>query len=183
MALSDVLGFFKPDLKSRYEEKPADPTKARKPLLKGIANSRKQFENGTTKVPNRWWSASNGVVAFTPKLDGRILEINGVGTNHMPEDRFVEFLDVMKAAVDAGDFDEVIENHGRGNTDVQIAPKPPSGTKRKMTEQGSLNIRVGGMRRGGKSDADIRSLLEGDGVAADLIAKALAPKGKQPLSE
>lgn len=179
MALSDVLSFFKPDLKSKYEEQPVDLSKARKPLLRGIANARKQFENGTTKVPNRWWSASNGVVAFTPKLDGRILEINGVGTNHMPEDRFVEFLDVMAAAVEAGDFDDVIAAHGVGNTDVQIAPKPAkggSGGKRTLSELGRLRIRVGGFRRGNISDADIRTQLEGEGVKPELVDAALAKK-------
>lgn len=127
MAIKDLLGYFDPALEAVFNRKAADPAKARKPLLKGIETAKRQFAAGQSNGPHRWWKLRNGVVALTVKLDGSILEINGVGTNHMPEERFAEFLEKMIEATNAGDFDAAIasRNH-EGNTDVQIAPKRKS---------------------------------------------------------
>lgn len=124
MALKDLFSFFSPDSTKKYNAKPHDPVKARAPLLRGIATARKQFNNDEFKKPNRWFSVKNEVVAFHPKLDGRTLILNGVEENHMPSDRFVEFLDLMEKEVIEGQFDEVIAAHGKGNVDVHIGKAP-----------------------------------------------------------
>lgn len=128
MALSDLFSFFTGEAKEKYNAKPVDPAKARKPLLTGINRARTDFNDDKFTKPSRWFSVKNSQVAFHPKLDGRVLQINGVAENHMPSDRFIEFLDLMEKEVEAGEFDEVIANHGKGNTDVHIgkARKPRS---------------------------------------------------------
>jgi hypothetical protein len=126
MALKDTLSnFFDNTGLAEVFSRPAyDTEKARKPLLKGIDNAKKQFENGQTKAPNRWWKVSNGVVALTVKVNGDTFDINGVATNHMPQERFPEFLAKFRAAVEAGEFDDELKNHGSGDAKVHIAKAP-----------------------------------------------------------
>ncbi|MBM6577139.1 hypothetical protein KCP91_12220 [Microvirga sp. SRT01] len=144
MALKDLFGkFFDNTLAETFSSKPHDPTKARQPLLRGIDVAKRQFEAGQVKGPNRWWSSRNKVVAFTPKLEGRPFLINGVGTNHMPEERFVEFLNEMRSHVDAGDFDAVIASHGKGNTDVHIGKA--RGTGSRGPQASKLDARADGL--------------------------------------
>jgi hypothetical protein len=131
MALKDTLtNFFDNTGLAEVFSRPAyDAEKARKPLLKGIDNAKKQFENGQTKAPNRWWKVSNGVVALTVKVAGETFDINGVATNHMPEERFPDFLAKFRAAVEAGEFDEEIKHHGNGAAQVHIAKAPRAARK------------------------------------------------------
>jgi hypothetical protein len=126
MALKDTFAnFFDNTGLAEVFSRPAyDAEKARKPLLKGIDNAKKQFESGQTKAPNRWWKVSNGVVALTVKVNGDTFDINGVATNHMPQERFPEFLAKFKSAVEAGEFDEELKNHGNGDAKVHIAKAP-----------------------------------------------------------
>jgi len=164
MALSDLFSFFSSDSTAKYNEKPFDPVKARKPLLAGIKRSRDDFNADKFNKANRWFSVKNSVVAFHPKLDGKTLIINGVDENHMPSERFVEFLDLMQKEVDAGEFDEVIAAHGKGNVDVHIgkatkaAATGAKGT-RAVGSQSALNIGVAAKRRSKTSPSfeDIRS--------------------------
>ena len=105
-----------------FQRKPHDAKAARKPLLAGIENARKQFTQTprVLKAPNRWWKVNNGVVALTVKLKGDTFGINGVATNHMPEDRFEEFLAQFRQSVEAGEFDEELANKGNGEAKVVI---------------------------------------------------------------
>ena len=105
-----------------FQRKPSDPRAVRKPLLAGIENARKQFTQTprVLRAPNRWWKVNNGVVALTVKIKGDTFDINGVATNHMPEDRFEEFLGQFKQAVEAGEFDEELANKGNGDAKVMI---------------------------------------------------------------
>ncbi len=148
MALKDLFTFFSSDSTEKYNAKPYDPVKARKPLLKGIKDARDQFNADQFTKKNRWFSVKNEQVAFHPKLDGRDLILNGVKENHMPSDRFVEFLDLMEKEVNDGEFDEVIANHGKGNVDVHIGKAPKAtGAKRNVDVQSKLNIGVAAKRR------------------------------------
>lgn len=149
---------------------------ARKPLLRGIDNAKRQFETGQTKAPNRWWKVSNGVVALTVKVNGDTFDINDVATNHMPQERFVEFLDKFKAAVEAGEFDDELKNKGNGDAKVDIGKASKPKATRNISEQSRLNIRVGGFRRGGQTDAEIKKRLEDEGVSKAMIDAALSKK-------
>lgn len=167
-------------LAEKFNLKPVDKTAARKPLLRGIEKAREQFsaEPRVTKAPNRWWSVKNGVVALTVKVNGDTFDINGVATNHMPEERFLDFLDKFKAAVDAGEFDDELNNKGNGDAKVHISKAGGEKKPRNMSEQSRLNIRVGGWRRGGQEDDEIKARLKAEGVSKEMIDAALAPKGK-----
>ncbi|MGU3315436.1 hypothetical protein ACLBWH_07795 [Sphingomonas sp. M6A6_1c] len=115
-----------------------DPHKARKPLLDGIRRMRDQFaaRNGdTSKAANRWWQIKNGVLAMTVKIGGETLQINGATTNHLPVDRFEEFLEKFEQAVDSGAFDDELKAKGIGRARAQ----QPSNGKSKI-----IDTRIGG---------------------------------------
>lgn len=75
---------------------------------------------GSAGTPTGWYRTKNGVVALTVKVGGDTFPINGAATNHLPADRFEEFLAAMYAAVDAGEFDTELANHGKGNVAVDV---------------------------------------------------------------
>lgn len=144
MALKDALFTLIDNvgLAETFNIKPHDPAKARSPLLKGIESARKQFTATPrmSKAPNRWWTVKNGVVALTVKIQGDTFDINGVATNHMPEERFVEFLGKFEDAVKAGEFDDELTNKGNGDAKVRIKPAKSS-PKRAAGEQHPSNDR------------------------------------------
>ena len=141
MALKDKLfGFFdNVGLSEVFHKKQPDVKSLRAPLLKGIDNARRQFEQGQTKAPNRWWKVSNGVVALTVRMKGDVFDINGVASNHMPQERFPEFLTKFKEAVAAGEFDSELINKGEGNAQVHItrSPRAPRASGPRGTGPGS----------------------------------------------
>ena len=125
MALKDYLGIIDNGLKHLFDRKAADPAKARRPLIRGIDRTLAQFRTGSSGTPTSWYRVKNGVVALTVKVGGNTFDISGVATNHMPVDRFGEFLTAMRAAVDAGEFDAELAHEGDGDAEVHI-PKSKS---------------------------------------------------------
>ncbi len=105
MALKDMVAFVKDGLEQQFNTKPRDPAAARKPLLKGIDKTLDQFNAGRTRVPNRWWVANNGVVAFSPTLKGTPLVLNGGTTSHVETADFPAFLEAFRHAVEEGELD------------------------------------------------------------------------------
>ena len=116
-----LLGFIdNVNLPAIFSRKAENLKELRQPLLKGISNAKRQFENGQPRAPHRWWKLSNDVVALTVKVSGNVFTINGAETNHIPSDRFADFLDKFKAAVDAGEFDDELRHKGAGDATVKI---------------------------------------------------------------
>ena len=105
MALKDMFAFVKEGLEEQFNTKPRDPATARKPLLKGIDATLDQFTSGRTRVPNKWWMVNNGIVAFSPKLKGTPLVLNGGTTSHIESDDFPAFLAAFRHAVEEGELD------------------------------------------------------------------------------
>lgn len=120
MALKDYLGVIDNALKHVFDRKPVDPAKARRPMLRAIDRTLAQYKTGSAGTSTGWYRIRNGVVALTVKVAGNTLDINGAATNHLPADRFEEFLDHMRAAVDAGEFDGELANKGHGGAEVGI---------------------------------------------------------------
>lgn len=118
MALKDYLSMIDNALKDVFERKAVDPTKARRPLLRGVDRAVAQFKAGSAGTPTGWYRLRNGVVALTVKVDGDTFAINGATTNHLPADKFEAFLQAMRAAVEAGEFDAELANHGKGDAKV-----------------------------------------------------------------
>ncbi len=120
MALKDYLGIIDNGLKHLFDRKAADPAKARRPLLRGIDRTLAQFKTGSSGARTGWYQLRNDVVALTVKLGGDTFTINGVATNHLPADRFEEFLKLVRAEVEAGEFDAELADHGKGDVEVNI---------------------------------------------------------------
>lgn len=120
MALKDYLGIIDNGLKHLFDRKAADPAKARRPLIRGIDRTLAQFKAGSSGTPTGWYRMKNGVVALTVKIAGNTFDINGFATNHLPADRFEEFLAAMRSAVEAGEFDAELAHAGDGNAEVSV---------------------------------------------------------------
>ena len=105
MALKDLFAFVKEELKEQFNTKPRDLVAVRKPLLRGIDAALDQFTSRRTRVPNRWWMANYGIVAFSPKLKGTPLVQNGVTTNHVESGDVPAFLAAFRHAVEEGELD------------------------------------------------------------------------------
>ena len=125
MPLKDYLGVIDNALKHVFDRKAVDPTKARRPLLRGVDRALAQFKAGSAGTSTGWYRVKNGVVALTVKVAGNTLDINGEATNHLPAERFEEFLGSMRAAVEAGEFDKELANKGRGDAEVPIPKRAP----------------------------------------------------------
>ncbi len=121
MALKDYLGIIDNSLKHLFDRKAVDPAKARRPLLRDIDRTLTQFKAGSAGTATGWYRLRNDDVALTVKVGGDTFDINGVATNHMPADRFEEFLRQMRLAVDAGEFDTELASKGYGDARVEIS--------------------------------------------------------------
>lgn len=183
MALKDKLASFidNTGLAEVFTRTPHDPEKARKPLLDGIARTRAQFAERQTKAskgPHKWWQLRNGVVALTVKVQGDTFDINGVATNHMPEERFEEFLNAFEKAVKAGEFDEELKNKGNGEAKVHIGKSSKSGSRAGPSDPlTGLRRSVGRSLSFGKPLDEIEaSLLAGSKYAADDVRAEIAAR-------
>lgn len=174
MPISDLFKLHDPALADQYAAKPYDASKDRKAFIKSLDGVVEQYNNGRTKVPNRMWSAANGVVKLELKFKGRPIAVTGEDTFHIPEDRFAEAINIIKKAVEAGELDEALE--GCGGHGANTAAPVKAKTTREFSPESKLNIRVGGFRRGGKSDAEIKKVLTAEGLDAEAISKAIARK-------
>ena len=166
----DLSKFIDNSLKSEFQAKPYTVDKDRAKLVARFSKAADQFPN--SKAPNKIWKLANGVVEVRVPLGSGALNINGSTTNYVPEGQFKGFITALIEATQAGEFDGALKA-------IQTAPQAPqkasSGT-RTFSEASKLNIRVGGFRRGGKSDAEIRKLLTEEGVEKAAIDAALAKK-------
>lgn len=176
MGIRDTLAGFidNTGLAEKFKLTPVDPVKARKPLLDGIKRTRDQFAaraTTTSKAPNKWWQVKNGVVALTVKVNGDTFDINGVATNHMPEERFGEFLDKFEQAVNAGEFDTELKNKGNGDAKVRI-PKASASSGKAAPSITGVRRSVGKSLSNGRPLDEIEASLKADGKysAADIDA-------------
>ena len=172
MAKIDLSRFIDNTLKAEFEAKPYDISKDRSRLVCRLEAARAQFaSNGAVRGP-KLFTNKNGVVEFKANVKGVDLTINGSTVNYIPEGQFEAFLKALIEATNAGEFDNVFTAGAAAPTKTSDAPKQ----KRNVSEASRLNIRVGGFRRGGKSDAEIRKLLTAEGVDKAAIDAAIAYK-------
>ncbi|VXC74718.1 hypothetical protein [Sphingomonas sp. 8AM] len=126
--LDSLAGFIDNEgLAEAFAVKPDDPAKVRRPLLDGIQRTREQYAErtpGTAKAGGRWWQIQNGIVAFTVRLPGGALPLNGSATNHLPEAMFAVFLDKLEQAVEAGELDDALKAHQEDRARSQTASTP-----------------------------------------------------------
>ncbi|OAN51839.1 hypothetical protein [Sphingobium sp. TCM1] len=168
----DLSKFIDNSLKSEFEARPYDVTKDRSRLVGRLEAARAQFTtNGAVRGP-KLYTVKNGVVEFKVGVKGVDLTINKATVNYIPESQFEAFLTALIDAVNAGEFDIVFTASAAAPAATSAAPR----AKRNVSEASRLNIRVGGFRRGGKTDAEIRKQLADEGVEKAAIDAALAYK-------
>jgi hypothetical protein len=181
-----LLGFIdNVSLPAIFSRKAENLKELRQPLLKGISNAKRQFENGQTRAPHRWWKLSNDVIALTVKASGNVFMINGVETNHIPSDRFADFLDKFAAAVDAGDFDEELRHKGAGDAAVKIPKAKRAAAKpapRAESAAATAATTIGALAAPAPSEATPAPTPVPKLPAAN-AAKASAPKPKSAAAK
>jgi hypothetical protein len=107
MALQDFLNLVDAKLHDVFHHVAADPAKARKPFVKKIDATIKQFAEGKQpRGADKWWTANNNVVMFSPTMDGREIKIGKVYPLPIPSERFTDALNHLKASVEAGELDD-----------------------------------------------------------------------------
>ncbi len=171
MGILDSLASFidNEGLAEAFAVKPDDPAKVRKPMRDGIARTREQYAargNGTVKASGRWWQVQNGIVAFTVKVGGGTLPLNGASTNHIPEAMFDVFLTKLEQALDAGELDEALKL----NQDERAKSQAPAGGAR------AADLPAGSDRRPGIDREDWDDLT----WAQRQKVNALYRQGKNP---
>jgi hypothetical protein len=118
--LKDALALVDDKLSAIFHTQPVDHTKERRPLIRGIEKAQKQFSEGNSKAPRRWWKVSNDVVEFSANVNGNIIQLDAKDKLYIAVSRFPEFLAAFKSAVEAGEFDKEIANHGKGSVSVEV---------------------------------------------------------------
>jgi hypothetical protein len=106
----------------------SDPAAGRADVLHDLHLAEKAW--ATDGVHTGAWFARDGeYVAFTPTMrNGAPLTIGGLTTNFVPADRFADYLENMRASIEAGEFDAEIAAglHGSPNVsglaDVALPP-------------------------------------------------------------
>ncbi len=189
MSLSSMLGLINNDLHEAFSRKPFDPAKGRQKLLDGIERNREQFARDQPVRGRKWLTINNGVVAFSPTQgNSGPLTINGLTTNFIPVEAFGQFLDNMRAAVEAGEFDAEIERaakHGgmiSGTADVAIpsvrtkrAKAEPTAPVARRADWNALSLgekqRVSALRRYGKNPDGSVIAEVGERPDAPIMAK------------
>lgn len=113
MALKDFLALVDDKLHETFSFTAPNPEKARKPFLRQIEKAKKGFQEGKQpRGENKWWAANNNVVVFTPNLDGKPVLIGGKDKMAIPSERFVNALDNLVTATNAGELDDAIAGDG-----------------------------------------------------------------------
>lgn len=182
--MADWKTLSDPKLKSDFEKvgpNPLTALKAREKFVKSLETAKAQFASPTPTKGFKTWKVNNGVVEFKPSVGRNAIQLGGASTHYIPEERFGSFVDAVIASVKAGELDQEIQNPLSASV-VALSKALNSGKSsgekktRNVSEESRLNIRVGGFRRGGKSDAEITKLLKAEGVEDAKIKAAIAYK-------
>lgn len=172
MAKVDLSKFIDNSLKAEFDAKPYDVASDRSRLVGRFNTALAQFKSGGKVKGRKLFTNRNGVVEFKAAVKGVDLTIHGATINYIPEGQFEPFLKALIEATNAGEFDNVFTAGAAAPVKASGAPK----RERNVSEASRLNIRVGGFRRGGKTDAEIRKQLTEEGVDKAAIDAAIAYK-------
>jgi hypothetical protein len=165
--------FIDPSLKKVFEAKPDNKDavlKLRSRFVRSLNTAKAQVASEVPTKGRKMYRKVNGVVAFSPVFNNSPFPLDGEETALVKAEEFPQFVEALIASVEAGEFDAQL------NAQVSGANVPATKKTRNMGEQSRANIRVAAWRRGGKSDDVIREMLLSEGVATDVVTKALARK-------
>lgn len=127
MALESIVKAAKSALQGTGGD--ADANADRAEVLQDLHLAEKGWAtDGQTSGP--WFAQDGDLVAFSPTTrNGAPLTIGGLTTNFVPAERFADYLQAMRDAVERGEFDEEIAGalHGSANVsglaDVAMPPR------------------------------------------------------------
>jgi len=103
MSLKDLLKLVDDKLEATFNQKPHDAARDRKKIIKGIDRTQTQFIATEPQRGRKWFTTKNSVVRFSPGF-----AIGGQDTHYVPSERFPDYLKNLRAAVEAGELDDVI---------------------------------------------------------------------------
>lgn len=158
---------------------PYDPAKGREKFLSRIERAEKQatgevgFQGGSDLK-----RLHNDVIEYRPTLNGNHIHLSDDhkrdGFFKTTSKKIAGLFKDIKSAIAAGHFDDQIKAALSSKPSGAASNGKGMGGTRTYSEESRLNIRVGGWRRGNKSDADIRAILTAEGVDEAKIKAALA---------
>lgn len=129
MAIKDILALVDAKLKDVFEQTKPDPSKLRAPAIKRLDTAKTQFLATEPTRGRKIWRAKNNVVEVALPF-----ALNGETTVYVPSERFPDFVDKLKAAVEAGELDAELVTAAEGGE----APAT-SGRKRRGTGTSNPN--------------------------------------------
>ena len=176
MALKDFLALSDDKLEIKHSQRPYDPSKDRAALIKSLNGADTQYQNGSTKAPNRMWTAANTVVAFTPKFKGVPLNIGGKETHYIPGVRFSAAIKALVASVEAGELDKVLEG-SEGKNEGSAKPRAPRGQGLGKPERDNPEWMAKFREKYGEPDASIKNPVPNSKGTA-WVSKAAYDRGQ-----
>jgi len=124
MSLKTIVDGIGETLANAVDTDTPDGADLRGPVLAAIDRAARQWADRDAQ--GAWFSADNGSVAFSPTLDnGAPLTIDGQTRVFVPADRFADYLDAMRTAVERGEFDAEIKGGLTGSPNVSGLAKVP----------------------------------------------------------
>lgn len=104
MALNDLLKLTDNSLIETFQKKVRDPQKDRKRVIKIVDRAQDQFNSSTTVRGRKFWTQNNEVVRFKPPF---VIKPS-VDEYFIPAERFNDFLNTLKEAINSGELDETL---------------------------------------------------------------------------
>ncbi|MEG3165329.1 hypothetical protein U1701_12060 [Sphingomonas sp. PB2P19] len=139
---------------------PADPVAERAAVLQDLHLAEKGWATEGMRT-GLWFARDGDHVAFSPVTrNGAPLTIGGLTTNFVPADRFADYLQAMRTAIERGEFDAEIAAalHGSSNVSgiADVAMPPAREGDRDTIRQAQQDEALG--REGRNPDGSIAAV-------------------------
>lgn len=139
MALKDILALVDDKLADIFKTVAYTPDRDREKFAARIDATKTKFLATEPARGKKDYSVANNVVEYRPSLGGAPVKIGGKDVIYIPAERFVHFLDGLKAVVAAGELDKELEAASKdapaSTRGLERGDTPPR-AKRTKTEGG-----------------------------------------------
>jgi hypothetical protein len=129
MALKDFLSLVDAKLKTNFEQKKPDPTKARGSVLKRLDKAAEQYAQTEPVRGRKMFTINNNVMALELPF-----AINGETTFYAPSERGGDLIKSLRAAVETGELDEAIAAGTEGSVTTD-KPKRAGGKRGPLSDE------------------------------------------------
>lgn len=180
MADIDLSKFIDNSLAAEFAAKPYNPARGINLFIDALNRTREQFNSSEpSKAPNKWFKAQNGIVAFTAKMNGNVIPVEGNDTNFIPSAQFDGFLTALSTFVGNGKLDPEIKSALAAKGKAGAASSAKSGAKGTLDTMSKVKQSVSRQSNVlGKSADEIRADLTARGVHKAWIDEATAGLSK-----